>query len=453
MLQNMRALISEIEGRLDELTAKGLAAAVSRAIRDGGLKPGDRLPPIRDLAHELTLSPTTVSAAWSLLTRAGAIRTAGRRGTVVADTSAPRAGRYQQALEHQTPFTLDLSTGVPDERLLPGLGRALRAVTTAGTPRSYLDDPVLPELHAVLDASWPYPPPALTVVDGAMDALELVIRTTLRYADRVVVEHPTFPPLLDLLEAAGLDVVGVRLDPEGIVPDDLAVALEEPAAALFLQPRAHNPTGVAMTPARALTLARLLAGRDTLVVEDDSASAIATTPDVSLGSRLPDRTVHVRSYSKSHGPDLRLAAMSGPEALVGEVRRLRQLGQGWSSRLLQRVLHVLLTDPTAQQEVATARGTYASRRQAFVDALAAEGIPVVGADGLNVWVPVRDESAALMRLAAQGIGAAPGTPFQVLPDEGHVRVTTGLLTDRVAEVAHAVAAAARTGGWGSRATR
>jgi DNA-binding transcriptional MocR family regulator len=208
-----------------------------------------------------------------------------------------------------------------------------------------------------------------------------------------------------------------------------------------------------MTPARARSLARLLSGRDTLVVEDDSASAIATTPDVSLGSMLPDRTVHISSYSKSHGPDLRLAAMSGPEALVGEVRRLRQLGQGWSSRLLQRVLHVLLTDPTAQQEVAAARGTYSSRRQAFVDALAGEGIPVVGADGLNVWVPVRDESAALMRLAAQGIGAAPGTPFQVLPDEGHVRVTTGLLADRVAEVAHAVAAAARTGGWGSRATR
>ena len=91
------------------------------------------------------------------------LRTEGRRGTVVADVSAPREGRYRQALEHQAGFTLDLSTGIPDATLLPGLARALRAVTTAGTPHSYLDDPVLPELADVLLASWPYPPPALTV--------------------------------------------------------------------------------------------------------------------------------------------------------------------------------------------------------------------------------------------------------------------------------------------------
>jgi len=182
MLQSVttRELISAIESRMDEPTAKGLATAVSRTIRDGVLQPGDKLPPIRELAHQLAFSPTTVSASWALLARAGSLRTEGRRGTVVADASTPREGRYRAALEHQTGFALDLSSGVPDERLLPGLGRALGAVTTAGTPRSYLDDPVLTELAAELTESWPYPPPALTVVDGAMDALELVIRTVLR---------------------------------------------------------------------------------------------------------------------------------------------------------------------------------------------------------------------------------------------------------------------------------
>ena len=105
-----------------EPTAKGLASAVSRAVRDGVLAAGDRLPPIRELAHELALSPTTVSASWALLARAGTLRTEGRRGTVVADAAAPRHGRYRQALEHQAGFTLDLSTGIPDARLLPGLG-------------------------------------------------------------------------------------------------------------------------------------------------------------------------------------------------------------------------------------------------------------------------------------------------------------------------------------------
>ncbi len=435
-----------------EPSARGLATAVSRTVRDGALAPGDRLPPIRDLARELTLSPTTVSAAWGLLARAGTLRTEGRRGTVVADASAPREGRYRQALESQTDFVLDLSTGVPDESLLPGLGRALRAVTTAGTPRSYLDDPVLPELAELLRAGWPYRPQALTVVDGAMDGLELVIRTLLRYGDRVVVEHPTFPPLLDLLEAAGAEVVGVPMDAEGPDPDRFAAAIAVPTRAVFLQPRGQNPTGVSLSPGRARSLARLLEGTDIVVVEDDSASAISGAPDASLGSVLPDQTVHVRSYSKSHGPDLRLAAMSGPEALIGEIRRLRQLGQGWSSRLLQRVLANLLTDERSQAEVALARTEYARRRSVFVAALAARGVVVGGDDGLNVWVPVHDEAAALVRLASRGIGVAPGAPFCVLPGEqGHVRVTVGLVGKDLEALADEVAVAARTGGWGSRA--
>ncbi|HET8604432.1 MAG TPA: aminotransferase class I/II-fold pyridoxal phosphate-dependent enzyme [Marmoricola sp.] len=448
----MRAVISEIETRLDEPSARGLAAAVSRTIRDGALRPGDRLPPIRGLARELALSPTTVSAAWSVLARAGTIRTLGRRGTVVADSSGPRDGRYRQALEHPVAFPLDLSTGVPDERLLPGLGPALRAVTTAGTPRSYLDDPVLPELHEVLVASWPYEPPALTVCDGAMDAVELVLRARVRYGDRVLVEHPTFPPLLDLLEAAGAEVVGVPLDEEGLQPAALRAALAAaPAAALVWQPRAHNPTGVATSPRRLEELARLLRTCEAIVVEDDSASAISTAPDLTLGTVLPERTVHVRSFSKSHGPDLRLAAMSGPADLVADVRHLRQLGQGWSSRLLQRVLVHLLTDAGSIDQVAAARDEYDRRRTTFVARLAAAGVEVPGSDGLNVWVPVHDEAAALVRLASRGIGVAPGRPFTVLPErQGHVRVSVGLVRDELGRVADEVVAAARTTGWGAR---
>ena len=271
---------------------------------------------------------------------------------------------------------------------------------------------------------------------------------------RVVVVHPSFPPLLDLLEAAGVEVVGVPLDEEGVLPEALARAIADPVQAVFLQPRGHNPTGVSTSHRRARQLADVLAASEALVVEDDSASAISTAPDVSLGTQLPDRTVHLRSFSKSHGPDLRLAAMSGPEEVIAEIRHLRQLGQGWSSRLLQRVLFSLLTDAESQGEVGRARDEYARRRTAFVAALAGHGVPVRGDDGLNVWVPVADEAAALVRLASRGIGAAPGSPFCVLPGEGgHIRVTTGLIGAAVSleEVAAEVAVAARTGGWGGRA--
>jgi DNA-binding transcriptional MocR family regulator len=443
----VQSALSAIEERLDEPTAKGLAAAVTRAVRDGVLAPGAALPPIRTIAHELALSPTTVSSAWAILGRAGAVRTAGRRGSFVAEEQRGSGdGRYRQVVDHPAPYDLDLSTGVPDEGLLPSLRPALRALTTAGTPRSYLDDPVLPELRELLLACWPYDPPALTLVDGALDGLDLVIRTTIRYGDRVVVEHPTFPPLLDLLESAGADVVGVPLDEEGLVPAALEEVLTGPVQALFLQPRAQNPTGISMTSRRVRRLGKALRCRGFLIVEDDSTSAISTAPETSMGTLLPDRTVHLRSFSKSHGPDLRLAAMSGPEDVIGAVTRLRQLGQGWSSRLLQRVLVELLSDSGTVRVVEQAAAAYADRRQRFAEVLAAHGIDRPVGDGLNAWVPVTDETGALVRLAAQGIGVAPGAPFRVLPDSGHVRVTVGLLGDRLEEVASAVAIAARASG-------
>ena len=426
----MRDLLSALEQRLPEPTARGLVTAVSTAIREGVLEPGTRLPPIRTVATQLGLSPTTVSAAWSLLARSGTIRTDGRRGTTVTDIGAVGTGRYRRALQRQAAFRVDLSTGVPDPALLPDLEPALRSLTTAGTPGSYLDAPVLPELADALAEDWPYRADAFMVTDGAMDAIELIVRTVLRFGDRVVVEHPGFPPLLDLLDALGAQIVGVPLDEAGIRPDALAQTLAQSVAAVILQPRAQNPTGISMTNRRARDLAKVLAGSEALVIEDDSAGEIASTPAVSLGRWLPDRTLHVRSFSKSHGPDLRLAAVSGPADLIAEITARRQLGQGWSSRLLQRILLHLLTDRRAVAQIARARAEYARRRSAAVEHLARCDIHIEGRDGINIWIPVHDEPSAVVRLASQGIGVAAGAPFAVLPEyRPHIRVTAGLLND------------------------
>ena len=447
----MTNALPELRRRLEEPTSRGLANAVSRAIRDGALPVGSKLPPIRQTAAGLSLSPTTVSAAWALLARSGTIRTDGRRGTTVADMTQPLAARYARALEHQASFSLDLSTGVPDDTLLPSLRVAMRTMTTAGTPGSYLDDPVLPALQDAILLDWPYPTGSLSITDGAMDALDLVARTALRLGDRVVLESPSFPPLVDLLEAIGVELIGVPMDESGLDPTELQRALGASVAAIFIQPRAHNPTGVSMSAARADTIAELLRKTATLVVEDDSTGAISSSPPLSLGSLIPDQTVHVRSFSKSHGPDLRLAAMSGPPALMGAVTARRQLGQGWSSRLLQRILLTLLTDKVAIGEVSVARGEYARRRAALVAELATRNVNVAGTDGINLWLPVHDETAAVVRLASQGIGVTPGQPFATAPNQPpHIRVTAGLVAQGQAELATQLAMAAHTAGWGAR---
>src|SRR5690606_17524042 len=224
-------VLNEVATRLTEPTARGLAAAVSRAIGDGVLTPGDRLPPIREVATGLGLSPTTVSSAWQLLARSGAIRTDGRRGTRVAQPRGKGPLRYRSALRHHASFPLDLATGVPDPALLPDLGPALRRLP-AIAPSSYLDEPVLPELEAVLRAAWPWPAERLAILDGAMDAIDQLASSLLRLGDRVLVENPAFPPLLDLLDTLGVQAVGVPLDEQGMIPSSLRAALRSRPAAI-----------------------------------------------------------------------------------------------------------------------------------------------------------------------------------------------------------------------------
>src|SRR5262249_42118442 len=135
-------MMDELKSRLAEPTARGLADAVSRGVRDGALEPGATMPPIRKIATELKMAPATVSAAWALLSRAGVIHTNGRRGTVIADRAVPGPVRYRRALQHSVRFQFDLSTGLPDPALLPDLAPALGRLHAAAPLHTYLDDPV-----------------------------------------------------------------------------------------------------------------------------------------------------------------------------------------------------------------------------------------------------------------------------------------------------------------------
>ncbi len=434
-----------VRDAITDRSARGIAAVVSRMITAGELTPGDRLPTVRWLARELKVSPTTVSEAWQGLTDAGVITTRGRLGSFVERLGAPMAPRrYRSVTEGSGNFALDLSTGTPDPGLLPDLSAALARVSRGGSlTTSYLDDPVLPGLHEVLTEAWPFAPEALTVVDGAMDALDRLATSLLRRGDRVAIENPSFPPLLDLLEQLGMELIGVDVDAAGIVPSSLAAALTRSPSVLFTQPRAHNPLGVSATPERVAELASLLAGATTTVIEDDHAGDIATAPIASLGFHLPERTILIRSFSKSHGPDLRLAAVGGAGEPISRMARRRILGAGWSSRLLQAVLADLLTSQATVDEIALARSTYARRRSALCGALAERGVTFSGTDGINLWVDVADERSAQLSLASRGVGTAPGRPFVVgARDTDHLRLTVGLVRDHIEQLADQVAAAA-----------
>lgn len=439
---------------LDDLTdrsPRGIAGAIARQIRQGTLAPGDRLPTVRDVAAQLGVSPATVSEAWQALRRAGLVVSRGRAGSFVRAAPQPwLSPRVQGLVGYVEGLPLDLSRGTPDPALLPALAPAFARVRPTADTNVYQEAPVLPELRAELEATWPFDAEVITVVNGTQDAVARTLEQVVGFGDRVAIESPGFPAFLDMLDVLGAEIVPLELDADGVTVASLGRALKGNPAAVVLQPRAQNPTGVSMTPRRAEDLARALrrARSSAIVIEDDHSGAISAGPDVSLGAWLPDQVVHVRGFSKSHGPDLRIAALGGPAEVLDRLVARRMLGAGWTSRMLQTILLDLLVEPRSVEAVDAARRTYAARQAAVCAALSEHGVHLAVPDGINLWLPVVDERAALVQLTTAGIRAAGGEPFLAPGSaaDDHVRVTTGLVdTAAASHVAAALAAAATAG--------
>jgi DNA-binding transcriptional MocR family regulator len=406
-------------------TAATISGSIESGVRQGALLAGQSLPPVRELAGTLGVSAGTVAAAYQSLRQRGIVETAGRNGTRIRPR--PPLAPSRSALRLRVPpGVLDLSAGEPDARLLPDPPRL-----DPRPARGYRDAGPIPELVELATARLSadgVPVPALTVTGGTLDGIDRLLATHLRPGDRVGVEDPGWANLLDLVAAQGLNPVAIPVDEQGPTPDGLSAALAAGLGAVVVTIRAHNPTGAAVTRARATALRAVLRTHpDVLVIEDDHAAELAAVALHPLAGSTR-RWAFVRSVSKPYGPDLRLAVVAGDEATVTRIEGRMRIGTGWVSTILQQLVVALWRDDTVAARIERARDSYARRRTALRTALAERGLASAGKTGLNVWLPVPDETVAVARLRDSGYAVAPGSLFRLATPPA-VRITVSPLSD------------------------
>ncbi|MGV8965759.1 MAG: PLP-dependent aminotransferase family protein [Cellulomonas sp.] len=320
-----------------------LATAIGELIHASVLRDGAILPSQRALAEALGVSRVTVSEAYELLsaedllaTRQGSgSRVRSRPGTGLLGSTNTTEGRLASHAGHQN-LAIDLTSGA-----LPGL--AMVAETLAGLRAEDLGDLVagdgyypagLPVLRAAIAArytrdGWPTDPDEVLVTGGAQQAVWLIAHTFVSSGDEVVVEDPTYRGALEAFRACGAQLLPVPMAATGLDVAHLARLLESRRPRLlYVQPTAHNPTGVSMPRADRLRLAELVRRHEILTVEDSCTADVLldrSTRRPPWGALLPAGPVlTVGTASKLLWGGLRVGWIRGSRNAIARLTEARK---------------------------------------------------------------------------------------------------------------------------------
>ncbi|MBV6826508.1 aminotransferase class I/II-fold pyridoxal phosphate-dependent enzyme [Pseudomonas sp. PD9R] len=434
---------------VDSLGSDAIAATLAEMITSGRVAKGARLPTVRDFASSLGTSASTVAAAWSTLRAKGLIETRRRGGTValgaVADQEAFGLAPRQWLDSVDVAWaSIDLSRGSADPALQPDLAPALNAGLRVNHLHAAEKEHMVEALRIAVAPTWPCAPQRWTTAGGGTEGMLLALQAATRPGDRIAIEEPTSPRLLGLLELLKVEAIPVACDSEGPLAESLKSVLKQKPTALLYQLRAQMPTGSALSPARRDELAQLLEHYpEVVILEDDHMGTVSTSAAHSMSEKLPDRSLLVRAYCRAFGVDLRTSILGGSSRIIQSIEDYRSDRVAMTSRIFQGALAFLLTDPLVVATLERARISYAHRRHILAQALIDHGFDINEGTGLTLWVPVADETAAIVNLASQGVVLGSGSHCFVSKGHApHLRVAISRLPDdinRIKELADLIA--------------
>lgn len=417
-------------------TYRAVAAGLRGLALDGRLPVGARVPSERELALALSVGRNTVSAAYDVLRAEGYLRSARGAGSRVA---VPVNVPARPDAEPETAADLlDLTVAAlpAPAALLPALERATVALPPllAGHGLHPLGLPVLRESVArhLTKRGLPTRADQVLVTNGALHGWDLMLRALARPGQRVLVEQPTYPAVLDAVAAHRLRPVALPVTASGWDPPP------SPAGLVHVTPDAQNPTGLLATDDQRATLHRALRGA--VVVADETFADLVLEGSVPRPMGAVDRAiVTVGSMSKAFWAGLRVGWVRATPDLVTRLAQTRG-GQDLSGPVLDQLVAAELLDQ-ADSILPARRDLLRQSRDALVTALARE-LPdwrfVVPRAGMVLWVELPRPSAT--RLAAhaleQGVRLTAGPRFTLRGTADRwLRLPFTLPAEQMAEVA------------------
>ena len=432
-----------------------LARGITSLVLDGRVATETRLPSERELASALRLSRATVTAAYDALRAGGYLdsRTGSGSYVTVPAGSRPHSQLVRWAPSGGPADVIDLSCATlpaPADVIPQALAEASSRLPGYLTAGGY-DPAGLPVLREAIAARFTARGVAtraeqILVTNGALHALDLLLRLLLGPGERVITELPTYPGALDAVRANGGRVVPVPMASQGGWDvGQLQAALRQSASRLaFLVPDYHNPTGALIGEQDRREVLRVARQNGTTVVVDESFVELGYDGRTERPvAALDQSVVTVGSLSKLVWGGLRIGWVRASTELVHRLAALRTSIDLGGSVLNQLVAAALLErlDDIAAQRVAELR----PRRDALLAALARE-LPqwhaAVPQGGLSMWAELDAPlSTPLSMLAAQaGVVLVPGSRFGVDGTlERFLRLPFSLPVDRIDEAVRRIA--------------
>ncbi|WP_028549625.1 MocR-like pyridoxine biosynthesis transcription factor PdxR [Paenibacillus sp. UNC451MF] len=360
------------------------------AILCGRLQSGHKLPSTRELAAELQVSRNVILEAYELLLAEGYITGRHGAGSYVAEGTyllgykPDISGQLKASVVPDNEIengedVISFRTGLPAVDLFPMKlwGSILQKVCAdASTAQlGYGDSSGDPKLRSILaDHLWRTrgviaKPEQIIVTNGAVQALDLIVRGLLTAGDEVVVEEPSNVDLKIILSSTGAVLQQVPVDDLGLMTDRLP-AKSSPKC-IYVTPSHQFPLGGIMPIQRRIELVEYARRRDSYILEDDYDSEFRYdgAPVYSLQSLCTDRVIYIGTFSKVMFPSLRIGFMVVPEPLVQECKRLKRLTDYQTPSLDQLALARFMQEGHLNAHILRMKKLYRKRRELLIDAL------------------------------------------------------------------------------------